>query len=386
VARLGGDEFAVAVALFPAPRTDAPAIPGTAIAGLDPEPLARALLAEIETPVAYDGRQLRVSASLGISMTGAGRDTVVDLCRAADQAMFQAKLPTSAQICLFDPRTIPHRPTLQDRQRLSAAIASREITVHYQPKVYLASGEICGLEALARWQHPDRGLLGPDAFLPQIDELGLQGDFLSAMVAQVLTDLTDLLAEGHDIGQVSVNVPEVTLATLTGRAELDRLLDIFPAALPHLTFEITEDVFITRSGTIIQASITHFRNRGVRISLDDFGTGFASFQHLRELEFDELKIDRSFVEGLGEDTAAEVLVDGFLTIAQGLGVTVVAEGVETEDHRRRLMSLGATVAQGWLFARAQPIAEIRAAMERAAETGDGCRAVPSGTVVRSATG
>ena len=123
--------------------------------------------------------------------------------------------------------------------------------------------------------------------------------------------------------------------------------------------EITEDVFIARAGDFIQDSISHFRSQGVRISLDDFGTGFASFQHLRELEFDELKIDTSFVAGLGKDSSAEVLVGGFLSIANGLGVDVIAEGVETDDQRSRLIRLGATLGQGWRFGRAVPLNEAR---------------------------
>jgi EAL domain-containing protein (putative c-di-GMP-specific phosphodiesterase class I) len=127
-----------------------------------------------------------------------------------------------------------------------------------------------------------------------------------------------------------------------------------PDAARHLTFEITEDVFIARAADTIQASIASFRGLGVRISLDDFGTGFESFHHLRQLDFDELKIDTSFVAGLGHDPAAEVLVRGFLNIASGLGVSVVAEGVETDAQSRDLINMGCLTAQGFLFSHAVP--------------------------------
>ncbi len=348
VGRLGGDEFALACG-----------DPGLLA---DPVGFGHRILDAIQAPVDHDGRAMRVGASIGIASSTPALATVSGLCRAADQAMFHCKTSTALRVWRYVPGEVAPRPTLQDRMELSLALAENRIVPHYQPKVRLASRELCGFEALARWQHPTRGLLLPGAFLPQINELGLQGDFLVAIATHVLEDLAELLAEGYDPGQVSINVPEVTLATLTGRAELDRLLDGYPQTLPHLTFEITEDVFITRSGNLIQDSITHFRARGIRISLDDFGTGFASFQHLRELEFDELKIDKSFVAGLGQDTAAEVLIDGFLSIAQGLGVTVVAEGVETEEQRRHLLALGGRIAQGWLFARAEPFGDIRATL------------------------
>jgi EAL domain-containing protein (putative c-di-GMP-specific phosphodiesterase class I) len=133
-----------------------------------------------------------------------------------------------------------------------------------------------------------------------------------------------------------------------------------PEALPHLAFEVTEDVFEARSSDMIKASIAELRRLGVAISLDDFGTGYASFRHLRELEFDELKIDGSFVSVLGQDAVAGVIVDGFLSIARGLGVDLVAEGLETEAQAQQLRARGCEVAQGFLFGKAVPPAHAAA--------------------------
>ena len=149
------------------------------------------------------------------------------------------------------------------------------------------------------------------------------------------------------------------MATVSARHSLLDLWALPPAALPHLTFEVTEDIFIARSGAIIQASIAEFRKIGVRISLDDFGTGFASFQHMRELEFDELKLDTGFVRGLGQDESAEVLVRAFHDIARGLDVDIIAEGVETDVQRNILRDMGCTHAQGFLFSKAIPFSDVR---------------------------
>lgn len=345
VARLGGDEFIVAM---PAPATAEGVLA-----------LADRMLAEIEAPVHWGEKILRIGASIGIALTDAVTRAVPALCAAADQAMFRAKPERGPKAVVFDPAQFPPRPSLEDRRILSAALRSGAIRPHYQPKVRLDTATPIGFEALARWHHPERGLLSPADFLPQIDELGLQGEFLTVMTDAVLTDVTALLAEGLDPGQVSVNIPEVALATRSGRADLERLIAGAPAAARHLTFEITEDVFIARGGGPIQDGIAAFRRAGLRISLDDFGTGFASFQHLRQLEFDELKIDRSFVADLGTDPTAQLLVGAFLDIGRGFGVDVIAEGVETEAQRRCLLAMGCRFGQGYRFGKALPRDQMR---------------------------
>ncbi len=345
VARFGGDEFAMAFSM------------------IDTEVMAQQLadqVAEVlQQPIPYGERILEVGVSIGINLTGNGDDTIGGLCIGADQAMYQAKVEMGKSWVMYDAKALPQRLSLTDRHMLLQAMASGEIRPYYQPKVDLTQGTICGFEALARWQHPDLGLRPPSAFLRQINELGLQGDFLLHMARQILADVSTIVDDGLDPGQVSINIPEVALATHSGTRDLDAVLAAFPLAAGHITFEITEDVFIARSGEMIKNSIKHFRRAGVRISLDDFGTGFASFQHLRQLEFDELKIDTSFVQGLGVDPAAEVLVGGFLSIASGLGVQVIAEGVETSDQLHRLRQLGGKFAQGYLFGRAMPLDEAR---------------------------
>lgn len=350
VARLGGDEFAAAISGL---RNDAQALRlGTEIAKL------------VKQPITFDHRSLEVGASVGIALSQTPNDTLAGLATGADQAMYKAKNDPSNSATIYDQQNFPVRASLDDRVTILRAMQKKNIAPYYQPKIDIDSGFIVGFEALSRWRHPARGLLLPGKFLPFIDELGIQNEFLMHTTGLVLQQIEDWLSDGFDPGEVSVNLPEVTLATLSGRAAVMDLIEKHPRARKHLTFEVTEDVFIARSGDLIQDSIAAFRKLGIRISLDDFGTGFASFKHLRELEFDELKLDTGFVRGLGHDKAAEVLVQGFLGIGKGLGVDVIAEGVETENQRRLLRKMGCRICQGFYYSAAIPFDEARNALKR----------------------
>jgi diguanylate cyclase len=355
VARLGGDEFALAVPDL--------------VDGAEALALATRAAEAIEAPIEHGEKALRIGASVGVAivdrpgrLSGLPQERVAAICGWADQAMYRAKVAARAGDpgpVLFDAAAFPPRPTLEDRRHLAEALAARRIRPAYQPVVDLSDGALIGFEALARWHHPTRGRLAPASFLPLITEFGLQGDFLTSMAAQVFADIEALVSEGLDPGRVSLNIPEIALATHSGRQDIDRLLDAHPNIIGHVVFEITEDVFIARAADMIRDSVAHFRKKGVGISLDDFGTGFASFHHLRHLEIDELKIDGSLVGDLGRDPAAEVLAGGFATIGAGLGARLIAEGVETEGQRRHLLRLGCRLGQGYLFGHARPFDETR---------------------------
>jgi len=354
VGRLGGDEFICAVGQIE-----------TSDLALN---YAQGLSHAMSGLIAWNGRNLKVGASVGVAMTGrddsAPPATVSGLCSAADQAMFAAKSSPNGEPSIYQKHLFAPRMTAEDKQMLIESIASGAVQPYYQPKIHLPTGQIIGFEALARWDHPTKGVCPPSEFIFQINELGLQGDFMVSIVRRVIDDIESMLSLGLDPGQVSLNVPEVALATHSGRRDLETIVKTHPDVAPHLTLEITEDVFIARAADTIQASIATFRALGVRISLDDFGTGFASFHHLRQLDFDELKIDTSFVGGLGSDATAEVLVRGFLSIASGLGVSVVAEGVETEAQRRDLINMGCMTAQGYLFSEAVAFSQATALLEQ----------------------
>ena len=344
VARLGGDEFAIA---WPGP-----------LGRVDMIRIAEDILRLIRKPVHFEHRKLQVAASVGIAP--AHRDASVDqLLNEADQAMYQAKIGLESNIVIFDQKSFPRRLTLDDRARLLAAMKDGEIRPYYQPQVDIATGRIIGLEALARWVRPNGDMRSPGSFLPAINELGLQADFQQHILRDVLADMTALQSAHLLPHQVSINLAEVTLATNSGREALIAAVARHPNLRPHLTFEVTEDIFIARAGRMIQDSISMLRLAGVRISLDDFGTGFASFQHLQELEFDELKLDTGFVRRLGTDRATDVLVKSFLDMGRGLGVSIVAEGVETQMQLEILRGMGCQIVQGYYYSPARPFAEMR---------------------------
>ena len=344
VARLGGDEFAIA---WPGP-----------LGRVDMIRIAEDILRLIRQPVQFEHRKLQVAASVGIAPAHRG-SSVDQLLNEADQAMYQAKIGLESNIVIFDQKSFPRRLTLDDRARLLAAMKEGEIRPFYQPQVDIATGRIIGLEALARWVRPNGDMRSPGSFLPAINELGLQADFQQHILRGVLADMTALQNAHLLPDQVSINLAEVTLATNSGREALIAAVAPHPNLRAHLTFEVTEDIFIGRAGRMIQDSISLLRLSGVRISLDDFGTGFASFQHLQELEFDELKLDTGFVRRLGTDRATDVLVKSFLDMGRGLGVSIVAEGVETQAQLDILRGMGCQIVQGYYYSPARPFTEMR---------------------------
>ncbi len=344
VARVGGDEFAVVLT-----HTDQPEVI---------EDTALDLIRVIGLPVNFNEVVLSVGVSIGAVICNEELNTPERMIAASDEALYRAKENNKSTMFLYDPSIARKRIPVEDRHKIELAIKDKLIKPYYQPKFCLKTRKVLGFEALARWPLDPSQPSESASFVSTIEQMGLLGEFTYHMARQVLADVTRLIEEGYNPGQVSLNLPEVTLSTLNGLEDLEWLLAEHPSAIPHITLEITEDVFIARSGERIRESIRILRDIGVRISLDDFGTGFASFQHLRQLEFDELKIDTEFVRGLGIDPTANVIVDGFLSIAQGLGVSVVAEGVETEAQREYLLERGCPMAQGFLHSKAQPLDQI----------------------------
>ncbi len=343
-ARIGGDEFAVLL----------PDIDNVE----DAETVACRMVETVAEHVACGQRALSVSVSIGVALQRDVGQTATDLLAAADKAMYRAKGANGTGYAVFDATLDAPKLTTEETVELEDALRLGQIVPYYQPKVDLATGALIGFEALARWEHPTKGVLPPSEFIPRIEKLGLQSEFTYRIARRVFSQVNNLVSLGLDPGQVAINISELSIATVSGRQDIEWLFAENPRSVNHITLEITENVFIARAGDMMQQSIRKLRNLGVRISLDDFGTGFASFQHLRQLDFDELKIDTGFVQGLGSDPVSDVIVDGFISIATGLGVDVVAEGVETETQRAFLLDRGCRVGQGYLFSKAMPIEQV----------------------------
>jgi EAL domain-containing protein (putative c-di-GMP-specific phosphodiesterase class I) len=231
------------------------------------------------------------------------------------------------------------------------------VVLHYQPLVELASGRIVGAEALARWQHPERGLLGPDEFIGLAEESGLIRE-LGAWVLRTACSEAARTAYGQPSTdenplQIAVNLSTQQLAD-PGLSDLVASVLADTGLAPHrLMLEVTETALLADTTAALQ-ELQALRRLGVQLALDDFGTGFSSLTYLKHFPLHELKIDRSFVSELSIDAASDAIVASVIHLARAIGLSVVAEGVETEQQRRGLLQLGCTLGQGYLFGRPVP--------------------------------
>nr|MBA2299437.1 diguanylate cyclase [Chloroflexota bacterium] len=345
VARVGGDEFGIILD----PVIDAE----------EAGRIADRIVTELGAPFPLNGREWFVSASMGIALAQPGRATPDELLREAEIAMVRAKGDATHPHALFEPSMSAHTlERVEMESDLRAALERHELRVHYQPIVRLDSTEIVGFEALVRWQHPTRGLVAPLAFIPLAEETGL----IVPVGKWVLQTACRQAARWHQAridrdGQplfVSVNLSArqfiqadlvEDVAAILGETGLD------PSALE---LEITESVLMDQSEAGIR-TLRRLRALGVRLVLDDFGTGYSSLSYLKHLPLDTIKIDRSFVAGIDE-IADRSIVEAVVALAHGLGLGVVAEGIETERQAERLLELGCDLGQGYLFSRPVPAA------------------------------
>lgn len=348
-ARTGGDEFALID-----PTVDT--LEGA-------EALGRALVALFEGPVEVDGRRLEIGAAIGIALSSEVAGGSGAVASAADAAMYSRKVERRTAFAVHGAGVEIRRPDLARRAEIAEALRDGSIRPWYQPKTRLSDGVVVGFEALARWVHPEQGVLSPSAFLPDIERHGLQAEFTFAILKQVLLQLRAWRAQGLAEPPVAVNIAVETLATQSGQADIRWLVSEFADVKHLITLEITENAFLARIAVAVRMSIEALSHDGLRVSMDDFGTGYASLRHLREITFHELKIDGTFIRGIGVDRSAEIIIGGFMSIAKGLGAEVVAEGIETPEQRDFLLALGCEVGQGFLFGRAAPPGEVATLLE-----------------------
>jgi EAL domain-containing protein (putative c-di-GMP-specific phosphodiesterase class I) len=297
---------------------------------------------------------------MGIATTEGARRSATELLRDADVAMYTAKADGKAQYRFFRPEM--HAAVVQ-RQELKAdlqrALDRGEFELHYQPLVQLDSDEVMAVESLVRWRHPTRGLVSPADFIPLAEETGLMvpiGDLvLRVACAQAASWERDL---GRRRVAVTVNLSARQLREDGFVSSVEEILRETGLAPSRLILEITESVAMTDT----QASIAKLRalnEIGVRLAIDDFGTGGSSLTYLRRFPFDELKIDRTFVEGLGRSAADDAIIAATIDMAHALGMGVTAEGVETEAQYERLRALGCDRAQGFHLGSPEALAAPR---------------------------
>lgn len=333
IARLGGDEFAfVATGEFDVERA---------------AELARRVHDLATAPVEVDGLELAVACSVGISIAPDHGTTWPDLLKRADIATYQAKR-AGGGIRIFE--STPDDLSVQRLQLISetpGALDRGEFELHFQPQVDLATGHIMGVEGLARWRHPQYGLLAPGVFFHAIEVAADYHRFTNEMLRQAVAFSADANAAGHRL-QVAVNLGSMSFLDQRLPATIADLLETHGVAPDSLTLEVIESNLLddqTGDGPVFSA----LDALGVRLSIDDFGTGYSTFTRLRSLNVDEVKIDRAFVSGLGDSEEDAIIVRTTIQLAQLLGHDVVAEGVETLEQLTWLQRFGCASAQGFLW-------------------------------------
>ena len=337
VARLGGDEFAI---VSPGAGEEAGAFA-----------LAERIRAGLEAPFALAGLTVEVEASIGIALYPDHGADVEALIRHADVAMYNGKKTHRPMLySQKDDHYSPDRLALVGELR--RAIANGELVVHYQPRVELATGDVQTVEALVRWDHPERGLLSPGEFLPLAEHTGLIRPLTGYVLDEALADCASWSQDGLRPG-VSANLSARDLLDADLPREVESLLTKHGVNPTLLEVEITENTILTdpeRTRIVLE----RLRDLGVRLSIDDFGTGFSSLGQLKRLPVDVLKIDKSFVLNMEHDDNDDVIVRSTIELGHNLGLRVVAEGVETQETWSRLAQLGCDTAQGFFISRPLP--------------------------------
>ncbi|MBU4335517.1 MAG: EAL domain-containing protein, partial [Actinobacteria bacterium] len=337
LARLGGDEFAILMSADGA----RPAV--------DLAYRVRGVLAE---PFDLDGMAVEVTMSIGISLFPEHGDDLSSLLRRADIAMYKAK-GSSALVHVYTPEIDAAGSERLGRvQEVRVALTRGEFVLHYQPKLDLHTGRVDGVEALVRWQHPVAGLQPPAAFLELIEDAGLMSQLTETVLAQALDQVVSWHLDGVDL-TVAVNLSASSLIDVQMPQRVRSMLAARGLRPDRLLLEITEDLLMA-DRTQACGILAELQDGGVRIAVDDFGTGYSSLAYLRDLPIDELKIDRSFVMPMTADERAVALVSAAVALAHGLGLVVVAEGVEDEATLSLLAELGCDLAQGYHIARPMP--------------------------------
>jgi len=342
LARLTRDEFAV--------------VTGPLEQAVDATEVAAGLLGALEEPVEIEGRAASLRPRVGIAVFPDHAERPADLLKHASLALTRARSRGGAAYAFFTPAMdVRARERFALEGELRAAIGTEQIVLHYQPLFALASGRAVSLEALVRWQHPTRGLLGPDAFIPLAEETGMIRELGRQVMRDACRQLRVWLDAGAALERVSVNLSPVQLRAHGMVDEVRQVLRVSGVPAERFELEITETAAMLEPRRSAEA-LEELRAMGVRVTLDDFGTGYASLAYLRDLPFDAMKLDRSFVTRLGQSAARtdEGIVAAVVSLGRSFGATVVAEGVETHEQLEALRRVGCDAVQGFLLARPTP--------------------------------
>ena len=368
VARVGGDEFTIVLRDVAQPRIA--------------ERIAQALVDTLAQPVSIRDGLWVVGASIGVAMFPEDGSDAGTLLKNADIALYRAKEGGRNQFCRYDQRM---SEMLEERRWLDRALRlgleRNEFEVYFQPQFGCDTLAVAGFEALVRWRHPERGMISPAVFIPAAEECGL----IVPIGRMVLEQACAFAATWRPRCRVAVNLSPVQFRD-TGLPELLRRI-LRRTGLPPemLELEVTEGVLIRDEAQALE-TLQALRAIGVCIALDDFGTGYSSLSYLHRFSFDKVKIDKSFVQAQQHDTRARAVLDAVFAMSSSLGLSVTAEGVETEDQLRSLRAQGCTEVQGFLLGRPMPASEVAGFTERAAGRARQDDVVPAGPMASAELG
>jgi diguanylate cyclase (GGDEF)-like protein len=335
-ARFGGDEFVVLLEDADSPRVSQ---------------IANRILEAMSEPFEIEGRELYIGASIGIAVGGA--NAAEDLLRNADLALYRAKTKGRGQKQVFEPQM---HTAMVERIELEGALATalreHELVLHYQPIFELATELLVGVEALIRWEHPVRGLLLPGEFIPVVEDTRLMAPVGRWVLAEACAQASHWLDEYEFGGELTMAV-NFSSAQFGDAAMVDDVARIVGDAgidPERLVIELTETAFL-RDADLVTERMRELKQLGIRLAVDDFGTGNASLRHLASFPVDVLKVDRSFVGRIGFDHRQSAIASSIIGLGEDLGLTVIAEGIETDDQTARLLALGCRFGQGFRLAR-----------------------------------
>jgi diguanylate cyclase (GGDEF)-like protein len=342
LARLGGDEFVI--------LCDALAEPAHALT------LAERVATELQAPISVAGQDLVLTASIGIALADGAAATAEALLHDADMAMYDAKSNGGARFAVIGDRTRERAIERMSREEeLRSAVATGQFELLYQPIVAVADGRVAGVEALLRWRHPTMGLLRPDSFLPVAEETGL----ITSIGTWVLEAACRSMARWQHVTapspRLSVNVSPLELSQPGFAENVEAVLRRTGTDPSCVCLEVTEHAFMAHTPAVA-SSLSDLKRLGVQLAIDDFGTGYCSLAYLKRVPADTVKIDQTFVSGLGCDHRDLAIVRAITELAHDLGMVVVAEGVETDQHLAETVALGCDFVQG--FAVHRPLEEM----------------------------
>jgi diguanylate cyclase (GGDEF)-like protein/PAS domain S-box-containing protein len=351
VSRLGGDEFALLLNDINSEKE--------CMRTLD------RILHKLEMPFVINDHSHYISASIGTTLYPRDDEDVDTLLRHADQAMYQAKLAGKHRYNLFDShhdKVVTQKQLIQDQ--VKKALYADELTLFYQPKINMGTGEVVGVEALLRWQHPEKGLIPPLSFLPQISNTELEVEVGEWVINQAIRQLHEWSQQGIEM-EISVNIASHHLQQPSFVSKLGYALDEYPDLNPRqLQLEVLESSVLADLKKIRETIDACQNQIGVSVALDDFGTGYSSLTHLRSFSADTVKIDKSFIQDMLDDPNDYVIVDGVIGLAESFSREVIAEGVESRQHGLMLLAMGCHLAQGFGIARPMPATEFPVWLKR----------------------